>query len=225
MRSPKHWKLELFITVLSAIIVPILYFLFGLFFGQIVFVPLFAGLLPILLFHRYKLLFFYPIGVSLVYFIFLTILTLTLKTGPIDCSLLYLAFGSILVPTLVGYLLAFVTQRFINPTHKWFLPIQLLTIILIVLIVAMAYGYDGTLRYQVYLYLLLPLIFIGSQALISYLYPHHYITPFIPVLIFALFLQFSHGKFSLFLTVLYLLLSLITTYLVSVHSKKKRSLH
>ena len=219
MKYPKHWKLELFITIVSGIVIPPSYLLFSSFFGQLIFVPLFAALLPILLFRRYKVLFGYPIGVSIIYFIFLTILAL--MTGPIQWSLLTLAFGSILIPTIIGYLLAFIAHRFINPTQKWFLPIQLLTIILIVLVVAMAYGYDGTLRYQLCLYLLLPLIFICGHALTSYLYPDHYISPFITVLIFALFFQFSHGKFSLFLTVLYLLLSLITTYLVSVHSKKR----
>ena len=49
MKYSKHWKLEVFISLVSIFLFPLIYLLFSPFFGQILFVPLIfpeAGPLP-----------------------------------------------------------------------------------------------------------------------------------------------------------------------------------
>ena len=119
MKYSKHWKLELFISIVSIFLIPLIYLLFSPFFGQILFVPLIFGILPIVLIKRYHYLICYPLAVSLVYSIFLLSWG---WTWPPDLSLIPLAFGSILIPTIIGYLIGFFYLKFGQPNQNGSCP-------------------------------------------------------------------------------------------------------
>lgn len=219
MKYSKHWKLEVFITVVSFVVIPLIYLLFSPFFGQILFVPLMFGMLPIFLIKRYHYLFYYPLGVSLVYSIFL--LTFSWSWPP-DLSLIPLAFMSILLPTLIGYAIGFFNLKYSNPNHKWLLPIHCLTTFALVYIITAQtiYFYSGSSLAHLITYLFLPLIFIGSQALISYLYPSNRLSPLATALVFQLIHGFAgHGYLS-WITLLYLALAYGAMYLVNTNIKQ-----
>lgn len=221
MKYSKHWKLEVFITAVSFILIPLIYLLFSPFFGQILFVPLIFGILPIILIKRYHYLFYYPLGVSLVYTLFL--LTFSWSWPP-DLSIIPFAFGSILIPTLIGYAIGFFHLKYGNPDHKWLMPIHCLTSFVIVYVVTARtiYFYSGSSLAHLVTYLLLPLIFMGSQSLISYLYPSNRLSPLATALIFQLINGFAgHGYLSL-ATLLYLALAYVALYVVVVKIKKQK---
>lgn len=221
MKYIKHWKLELFITILAALIIPLIYLLFSPFFGQILFVPLIFGILPIFLIKRYKLLFCYPFGVSLVYTILLLILN---WSWPLDWSLIPLAFGTILVPTSLGYIIAILSLEFLDPSHKWVIPIHCLSSILIVYVVVIhsLYISSNSLLANLSVYLFLPLTFIGTQTLISYLYPSNRLSPLVNALIFQISFGFTGRGYFSFFTILYLALAYATMYLVVTRIKKQQ---
>lgn len=219
MKYSKHWKLEVFITVVSFALIPLIYLLFSPFFGQILFVPLMFGMLPIFLIKRYHYLFYYPLGVSLVYSIFL--LTFSWSWPP-DLSLIPFAFISILLPTLFGYTIGFFNLKYGSPSHKWLMPIHCVTTFAIVYIVTAqtVYFYSGNSLAHLITYLFLPLIFIGSQALISYLYPSNRLSPLATALVFQLINGFAgHGYLS-WTTFLYLALAYGAMYLVTTNFKQ-----
>ncbi len=221
MKYSKHWKLELFISLVSVFLIPLIYLLFSPFFGQILFVPLLFGILPIVLIKRYHYLFYYPLAVSIVYSIFL--LTLTWSWPP-DLSLIPLAFGSILIPTIIGYLIGFFNLKYGNPNHKWLMPIHCLTSFILVYVVtsqALLSSAQSPLAH-LYTYLILPLVFIGSQGLISYLYPSNRFSPLATALVFQLINGFAGQGYLSWTTLLYLALAYGTMYLVVVKIKKEK---
>lgn len=221
MKYSKHWKLEVFISLVSIFLFPLIYLLFSPFFGQILFVPLIFGMLPIFLIRRYHYLFYYPIAVSIIYSIFLLAYS---WSWPLDLSLIPMAFSHIFISTLIGYAIGFFHLKYGNPNHKWLIPIHCLTCFFLVYVVTARYIFfhsDSPLANLV-TYFLLPLIFIGSQALISYLYPSNRLSPLVSAIMFQLINAFTgHGYLS-FTTFLYLALAYATMYLIVVKIKKEK---
>lgn len=221
MKFIKHWKLEAFITGLSVLAIPLIYLIFSPFYGQVLFLPLIFGLLPVLLFNRYQLLFLYPLGVSFVYSIFLLIWS---KSWPIDFSLVSLAFGTILLPTFIGYLITFLHIKVGKADQKWILAIYCLFSIVIAILATIEYSssIDKSLTFYLCRFLFTPLVFIGTQALISLLYPSNRFSPLILTLIFILFHGFTNGNYFSPLSILNLVLTYITMYGVVTKIKKQK---
>ncbi|CQR24840.1 hypothetical protein BN1356_01195 [Streptococcus varani] len=221
MKTSRHWKLETFIVAVSFLVIPLIYLLFSPFFGQILFVPLVYTILPILVIKRYGYLFYYPLGVSLVYSLFLLILS---WTWPLDFSLIPLAFGTILIPTVIGYLIGFFHLKFADPKQRWLLPIHCISSTVLVYVVTIQYMSQNANSLLAHLctYIFLPFIFIGCQGLITYLYPSNRYSPLVTALVFQLIYAFTgHGYLS-WLTFLYIGLAYGIMYLVIVYIKKEK---
>ena len=219
MKYSKHWKLELFISIVSIFLIPLIYLLFSPFFGQILFVPLIFGILPIVLIKRYHYLICYPLAVSLVYSIFLLSWG---WTWPPDLSLIPLAFGSILIPTIIGYLIGFFYLKFGQPNQKWLMPIHCLTSFILVYVVtsqSLLATAQSSLAH-LYTFLILPLVFIGSQGLISYLYPSNRFSPLATAIVYQIINGFVGQGFISWTTFLYLALAYGTLYLIVVKIKE-----
>lgn len=218
MKYLKHWKLELFISLASFVLIGLFYFLLSPFFAQVLFVPLLFGILPILLVRRYNLLFCYPFGASVAYTLFLLILS---HSWPIDWSLILLALGSVFIPTCIGYLIGFLTIKFLNPAHKWVIPIHILSAFLIIYLSIIHYLAISDIVSYLCLYLFLPLVFIGSQALITLLYPSNRLSPLVNSIIFILTSGFMGNGYFNPLGILYLILAYGTMYILLKILKKR----
>lgn len=221
MKIFKHWKLELLITILAPFIIGLFYWLFSPFYGQILFVPLLFAVIPLFLVRRYKLLLCYPLGASLTY----SLLLLSLSGfWPIDWSLFALAFGSVFFPTVIGYIFGFLALKFLNPAHKRLIPIHILAAFLIAYLTASQalarIDTDGFF-YYLSLYLLLPLVFITSQALISFLYPSNRMSPLVNAGVFLLINGFATGHYFTPFALLYLALAYGTIYIIKTLQVKQ----
>lgn len=214
--SLKHWKIQLTLCLASLVIIPLSSYLFSFFFAQILIIPLLAGLLPLLLYPHFGILLAYPLGISLIYSGYL--IAFSLWNGSLDTSLILLAFGSILIPTLLGYLLAILIQLVI-PNKGFLLPINALAGLLIAITLLFSYGRADNVK-TLSFYLIIPSILIVSQAIISIKEKHFWLSPFIIVSIFTLLYVYSYGIISEVLSIGYLLLSLGTSVIVNKISRK-----
>ena len=73
---------------------------------------------------------------------------------------------------------------------------------------------------HLYTFLILPLVFIGSQGLISYLYPSNRFSPLATAIVYQIINGFVGQGFISWTTFLYLALAYGTLYLIVVKIKK-----
>lgn len=213
----KHWKIELILVLISAVAIPLSSHLFSLFVTEVLIVPLVSLLLPLLLYKKYKLLLLYPLGISFIYSLYL--IRLSSLTGSMDLGLITLASLSILMPTIIGYIISSIIHLFIKPTHYNIMSIHCLSILLLAISLILSYGYHGTTRYALFFYLIMPIVILSTQALIISLHTNHIINSFVPIVAFTLLHLYIHGKFSLLFTCFYLSLSLLIRIFITIKNQ------